>query len=145
MSMAQERISSQRNSLEQLTCMLCNIAATAHASQGTVRLYTGDFALQHFAVIFPRSATPGTCVSQKCVTDIPYLSDLGYVQVPKASLWGMPILVVSRALRQEETIYRNIENDRTTCSPLNNTYRGPSSSFNANISCQDTALTTRTP
>ena len=94
MSMAQERISSQRDSLEQLTCMLCNIAATAHASQGTVRLYTGDFALQHFAVIFPRSATSGTCVSQKCVTDIPYLSDLGYVQVPKASLWGMPILVV---------------------------------------------------
>ena len=74
--------------------MLCNIAATAHASQGTVRLYTGASALQHFAVIFPRSATSGTCVSQKCVTGIPYLSDLGYVQVPKASLWGMPILVV---------------------------------------------------
>ena len=51
----------------------------------------------------------------------------------------------TRALLQEETIYRNIENDRTTCSPLNNTYRGPSSSLNANLSCQDTALTARTP
>ena len=101
MSMAQERISSQRDSLEQLTCMLCNIAATAYASQGTVRLYTGASALQHFAVIFPRSATSGTCVFQKCVTasntGIPYLSDVGYVQVPKATLWGMPILVVTVA------------------------------------------------
>ena len=61
-SMAQERISSQRDSLEQLTCMLCNIAATAHASQGIVCLYTGASALQPLQGFgMPHSCSGPTC------------------------------------------------------------------------------------
>ena len=68
MSMAQERNQPvNETASNSLRACCCNIAATAHASQGTVRLYTGDFALQHFAVIFPRSATSGTlCVPKVC-------------------------------------------------------------------------------